>query len=299
MRFICLFFVIALASAKLKRAKLPVDENLVYTLQEGSSALQLSPMTDSSKCLMKKEATELPSYVKLFFLDENGNKLYVHEETDGSLYTSTEYTDNARFFQEKSNDVYLLKSFNGRSYIFRKYTPQPKENEPTQTLGNLGEPIQDDALAGIPKPEPVTLQLHNVYRYYNGEHFYTSNPDEIGTTAEGATGFGGYKCEGVAFKSSDTQLENMVALYRYYKPGDHFYTTNEKEIGTTTAGQVGNYGYTYEGVAAYCYQNQEEGTVPLYRYYSGEHFYTTNWNELRNGNGYYNYEGIQCYVFPA
>ena len=35
------------------------------------------------------------------------------------------------------------------------------------------------------------------------------------------------------------------------KGTDHFYTTNAAEIGTTTAGQVGQHGYLSEGVACY------------------------------------------------
>jgi len=39
----------------------------------------------------------------------------------------------------------------------------------------------------------------------------------------------------------------------------------------------------------------------LYRYWNpgaGDHFYTTNWGELGSGRYGWNYEGIQCYVFP-
>jgi hypothetical protein len=42
--------------------------------------------------------------------------------------------------------------------------------------------------------------------------------------------------------------------------------------------------------------------VPLYRYWNPtntDHFYTTNWAELGNGRFGWNYEGIQCYVFPS
>ena len=41
--------------------------------------------------------------------------------------------------------------------------------------------------------------------------------------------------------------------------------------------------------------------IPLYRYYNGDgcdHFYTTGWGELGNGNYGWNFEGIQCYVYP-
>jgi hypothetical protein len=40
--------------------------------------------------------------------------------------------------------------------------------------------------------------------------------------------------------------------------------------------------------------------VPVYRYFNGfDHFYTQNYNELRGGNGVYNYEGIAYYVYSS
>ena len=53
--------------------------------------------------------------------------------------------------------------------------------------------------------------------------------------------------------------EGTVPLYRYYKKRsrntlrDHFYTTDENEIGTTTFGQEGKGGYISEGIACYVY----------------------------------------------
>ena len=89
-----------------------------------------------------------------------------------------------------------------------------------------------------------------------------------------------------------------VALYRYWNPGgaDHFYTTNWGELG------FGRYGWNFEGVQCYVYQNPVTGSVPLYRYWNpsiADHFYTTNWGELGKGKYGWNYEGIQCYVFPV
>lgn len=89
-----------------------------------------------------------------------------------------------------------------------------------------------------------------------------------------------------------------VPLYRYWNPriGDHFYTTNWRELGN------GQHGYRYEGVQAQVWQRRVPGTVPLYRYWNsriGDHFYTTDWRELGNGRYGYLFEGVQCCVRPA
>lgn len=38
-------------------------------------------------------------------------------------------------------------------------------------------------------------------------------------------------------------------LYRYYNGRDHFYSTDEKEIGTIKKGEAGKFGYVFEGIA--------------------------------------------------
>ena len=49
---------------------------------------------------------------------------------------------------------------------------------------------KDTVLPGINRP---------LYRYWNGhDHFYTTNPHEIGTITRGRKGRGGYTSEGVA-----------------------------------------------------------------------------------------------------
>jgi hypothetical protein len=88
-----------------------------------------------------------------------------------------------------------------------------------------------------------------------------------------------------------------VPLYRYWKAlgGDHFYTTNFRELGR------GRYGYRYEGVQCYILPRHVRGMVPLYRYWNPttiDHFYTTNFRELGRGRLGYRYEGIQGYVSP-
>ena len=93
---------------------------------------------------------------------------------------------------------------------------------------------------------------------------------------------------------------------RYWSGGnviDHLYTTNAAEIGTTTRGQTGAYGYVSEGIAGYCFPTAVPGAIPLYRYYSAhamDHFYTTNPQEVDSTLPHHGYksEGIVCYVLP-
>ena len=74
---------------------------------------------------------------------------------------------------------------------------------------------------------------------------------------------------------------NTSPVYRYWNGTDHFYTTNETEIGTTTTGLKGKYGYTCEGTSAYVSSVKSDGLSPVYRYWNGvEHFYTTNAFEI-------------------
>jgi hypothetical protein len=88
-----------------------------------------------------------------------------------------------------------------------------------------------------------------------------------------------------------------VSLFRYWKAagGDHFYTTNFRELGR------GRLGYRYEGVQCYIFPRVVRGTVPLYRYWNPgivDHFYTTNFRELGRGRSGWRYEGIQGFVLP-
>jgi hypothetical protein len=136
-----------------------------------------------------------------------------------------------------------------------------------------------------------------VYRWYYGgskaNHFYTTNSGEKP---------GSYQFEGVAYKLYTNEVNGTfktVKLYRSYNPGwvDHFYTTNYSEFLTTGKD------WNIEGVMGYCSPNKAPGTVALYRAWHPnvyDHFYTTSWPEMNNAksNLGYNYEGIQCYVWP-
>ena len=152
------------------------------------------------------------------------------------------------------------------------------------------------------------VKLHRYWRLDVGDHFYTNNPNGIGTTTPGKKGKYGYAYEGVTCYLYTDQVEASVPLYRYWKGtvSDHFYTTDETEIGTTTPGEIGNFGYKFESIVGYCFPSEERDTVPLYRYWNpknSDHFYTTNGmeeigtvTEGESGNHGYISEGVVCYV---
>lgn len=142
------------------------------------------------------------------------------------------------------NKVALYRYWNGKDHF---YTTNANEIGTTTPglKGKCGHTSEGTACYISSTQAPGYLPL---YRYFNGtEHFYTTNPHEIGTDVAGVKGKGGYTCEGIAgFVPS-----KGTPLYRYWNGTDHFYTTNAQEIGTTTAGLKGKCGYTSEGIACY------------------------------------------------
>ena len=93
----------------------------------------------------------------------------------------------------------------------------------------------------------------------HGDHLYTHDVKEVGTEKKGALGNFGYRCERKAGYVHTKHVEGTIPLYRYYKTkagsgqGDHLYTTNAQEIGTTTRGEEGNSGYVFEKIACYVF----------------------------------------------
>jgi hypothetical protein len=149
-----------------------------------------------------------------------------------------------------------------------------------------------------------------IFRYYHEahkDHFYSSNPAEIGTTAPGTVGNHGYKCEGVLGYVSPNEFPGSMPIYRYYQEQhhDHFYTINAGEIGTTHHGHTGNHGYKCEGVLGYAYP-ADHAVNHVYRYFhegNKDHFYTTNASEIGTtahgqvGNHGYKSEGEAFHIF--
>jgi len=104
-------------------------------------------------------------------------------------------------------------------------------------------------------------------------------------------------------------MSQVAIVHRYWHAGnhDHFYTANAGEIGTTTPGQAGNHGYTFESSSFSVFTHPHHGLVPVYRYWHADthdHFYTSNAGEIgatnpgQAGNHGYVCEGILGYVSP-
>jgi hypothetical protein len=157
------------------------------------------------------------------------------------------------------------------------------------------------------------MSVTAVHRYYHEgthDHLYTNSADEIGTTVVGQKGKHDYKYEGVAFTVFNHHHAGLVPVYRYWQGSthDHLYTTNAGEIGTTTPGQTGNHGYTFEGVLGYVSPNEFPGAAAILRYWQGDthdHLYTVNAGEIgtttpgQAGNHGYKFEGVLGYAYPA
>ena len=103
-----------------------------------------------------------------------------------------------------------------------------------------------------------------------------------------------------------------MPFFRYRgASNDYLYTTNAAEINTTTIGETGLYGYTYEGVACQVYpasdSERPQSTVAFYRYLntvSGKHFYTINAGEIgTTASGAirkpWRSEGIAAFIYPT
>ncbi len=188
----------------------------------------------------------------------------------------------------RSRGLTLLTPATARALL--RTTGSPQQDAParpaTQRIGNRPDLRQ---MIGGTGSVVLSLPLHRYWNPYAGDHFYTTDWNELGG------GNYGWSYEGVQAYIFPQQVPGSVPLYRYWNGGiaDHFYTTNWGELG------AGNHGWGYEGVQGYVYTQAGPGNVPLYRYwnpYIGDHFYTTNHGELGSGAYGWMLEGIQCYV---
>lgn len=95
-----------------------------------------------------------------------------------------------------------------------------------------------------------------LYRYFNGIHFYTTDPNEIGATdAVGKVGKYNYKFEGIVGYISKGPRCNMVPLHRFYFPkaaNSHQYVLENNPDYWLNRG---NPDVKYEDITGYVYPN--------------------------------------------
>jgi len=78
--------------------------------------------------------------------------------------------------------------------------------------------------------------------------------------------------------------------------GDHYYTTNWREIFSAVGG------WEFERMECAVHRSPQPGTIPLYAYYNHanhDHFYTTDFGELGSGGGDWRYDGPIAYVYGS
>ncbi len=185
----------------------------------------------------------------------------------------------------------LLTPATARALLRSTGSPQqPGPNgSAAQRIGNRPDLVQ---MIGGQVSAATRLPLHRYWSSLTGDHFYTTNWNELGNG-----GFG-WTYEGIGCYVHAAAEPGTVPLYRYFSPGtgQHFYTTSWSELG------AGRDGWVYEGVQCHVYPSAAAGTTPLHRYWNasvGDHFYTIDWNELGNGRYGWTYEGVQCWVFAT
>lgn len=94
-----------------------------------------------------------------------------------------------------------------------------------------------------------------LYRYYNGVHFYSADPNEIGVINPGEVGKHNYKCEGILGYISKVALPNMVPLHRFYFPNSAHSHQYVLESNPDYWMNRANAGITYEGIIGYVFSN--------------------------------------------
>lgn len=102
---------------------------------------------------------------------------------------------------------------------------------------------------------PVDDNWVPLYRYYNGVHFYTADPGEIGATNPGEVGKFNYKCEGILGYVSKIALPDMVPLHRFYLPNNANSHQYVLESNPDYWMNRANTAIAYENIAGYVFKN--------------------------------------------
>ncbi|MCA9381714.1 N-acetylmuramoyl-L-alanine amidase [Candidatus Dojkabacteria bacterium] len=154
---------------------------------------------------------------------------------------------------------------------------------------------------------PMTMPIYRFWSDKQHSHFFTGDIDEknyVKDEYDEAT----WNYETVAFFGLEDSKNNAKPVYRFWSDEyqAHFYTIDgaEKEY---VIDAFDDSVWKYEGIAYYAYTNEEEGTTPVYRFWSDEyhsHFYTTDEAEKDYvintfDESTWKYEGEAYFAYPS
>ena len=155
----------------------------------------------------------------------------------------------------------------------------------------------------------ITVPVYRFYSEHLKKHFFTTDENEKEHLIANAADV--WRYEGIAYhaytpqQSARLEIATVLPVHRFYSEAlqTHLFTVhdNEKAHLIANAADV----WRYEGVAFYVPASSQEGTVPVYRFYSDMlkvHFYTIDENEknhlIDKAGNVWRFEGIAYYVFP-
>ncbi|MDJ0568634.1 MAG: peroxidase family protein [Pleurocapsa sp. MO_192.B19] len=180
-----------------------------------------------------------------------GNDLLIDLNQDGIINPETDLTITDYFNDEKEAGLGAI-----------------------EQVGNLtGQEIVDYA-----QSSPIS-NGSTVYRFFNpsvGVHFYTASAGERDSVRENLSN---YEYEGESYVGAphdEDLFTGAKPVYRFFNTntGVHLYTIAEAERDAIIENLPN---YTFEGVAYYGYETEQEGNQALYRFYNpviDAHFYT-------------------------
>ena len=163
--------------------------------------------------------------------------------------------------------------------------------EPTVTVET---PVEETIEVESPvEPNLDIAEVHRLYQYERGFHFYTTDDNEAGVIQQETTaGNLSYNYEGESFGALTSDKDSLTGeviqgaeeVYRFFNAdtGAHLYTMYEaeKEYIETSLDN-----YSFEGIAYYAFESEQQGidTIPVYRMLNGDtgtHLFSTDSNEI-------------------
>merc|ERR1719473_683522 len=219
---------------------------------------------------------------KLWFNINSANRRKPANDERDLLCEQIKGTDNDN--QGGNNNKPINPAFKAKRKALRRYFRGGKKFDHLYVATNNPNKDQQLARAGYKFEGIEGHLLHRsiggavpLYRFWNKkDHFYTTDKDEANGEPKKKKSFWGkvksffwgskkpkpYKSEGITGYCFENKIDGatdqaeLVALRRYKNKanGDHFYTTNENEIGTTKEGEEKK-GYIDEGTECYVFKS--------------------------------------------